>query len=290
MSAIDIALWDIWGQALNLPVHELLGGAFRPSVLAYATGCYYRGEDYLNHHASIPKLADEARSYVDAGFNMLKIKVGLLSVEADLERVGAIRDAIGSDTVLLVDSNHAYNAYTAVRIGRGLEAYDVRWFEEPVPPEDHEGYRFVRQSLNIAIAGGEAEYTRFGFRNLITGGCVDIAQPDICVAGGFSEWQKIMALASTYNTAVIPHVWGSGIALAAALHALATIPPFPYTVNPIPLQNEPVVEFDRNPNPLRDELLHQRFVLEAGRLPVPQLPGLGVTVNEEVLRRYCVAQ
>jgi D-galactarolactone cycloisomerase len=99
-----------------------------------------------------------------------------------------------------------------------------------------------------------------------------------------------MALASTYNTAVIPHVWGSGIALAAALHALATIPPFPYTVNPIPLQNEPVVEFDRNPNPLRDELLHQRFVLEAGRLPVPQLPGLGVTVNEEVLRRYCVAQ
>ena len=139
MSAIDIALWDLMGQELGQPVHRLLGGAFRDSIHAYATGCYYRGEDYLDTDASLPVLADEARSYVAAGFDMLKIKVGLLPVAADLERVWAIRQAIGSGAGLMVDANHAYNAFTAVRMGRGLEEVNALWFEEPVPPEDHAG-------------------------------------------------------------------------------------------------------------------------------------------------------
>lgn len=287
ISAIDIALWDLWGQALGVPVCELMGGAFRTRVKAYATGCYYRGEDVLNYQAMLPTLMEEARSYVDAGFNILKVKIGLLSIEEDMQRVRAIREAVGDGTTLLVDANHAYNAATAIRAGRGLEAYGVRWFEEPVPPEDRDGYRLVRQSVNIPIAGGEAEYTRYGFRDLIGGGCVDIAQPDVCVAGGFSEWQKIHAIASSYNTAVIPHVWGSGIALAAALHVLAAIPLFPFTANPIPLQNEPVVEFDRNRNPLRDDLLENTFALDDGYLSVPQAPGLGIKVNEDILSHYC---
>ncbi|MCZ6876088.1 MAG: mandelate racemase/muconate lactonizing enzyme family protein, partial [bacterium] len=261
MSGIDIALWDITGQALCVPVHVLLGGAFRDSVPSYATGCYYRGEDYLDLHKSIPALVEEARGYVEAGFSMLKIKVGLLSVAADLERVAAIREAIGDKMGLFVDANHAYNAHTAIRMGRGLEKYGVLFFEEPVPPEDRAGYRRVRETLDIAIAGGEAEFTRYGFRDLISEGCVDIIQPDLTVTGGFSELIKIQALASSFGVTVIPHVWGSGIALAAALHVLATIPPFPHTANPIPFQNEPMVEFDRNHNPLRDDLLKTRFEL-----------------------------
>jgi D-galactarolactone cycloisomerase len=287
-SAIDIALWDLLGQALGQPIHRLLGGAFRDSVPAYATGFYYTGDDYMNHHADMARLTAEAQAYVETGFAMLKVKVGLLTVDADLERVTAIREIIGPTTRLLVDCNHAYNAATAIRLGRGLERLGVYWFEEPVPPEDHAGYRHVRQALDIPIAGGECEYTRYGFRDFLAGGCVDIAQPDLCAAGGFSELLKIHALASSLGVWLIPHVWGSGVALAAALHLLAILPPFPHTANPIPLQNEPVIEFDRSPNPLRDQLLVEPVTLTAGRVPVPQGPGLGIRVDAHVLRRYDV--
>jgi D-galactarolactone cycloisomerase len=112
--------------------------------------------------------------------------------------------------------------------------------------------------------------------------------PAVCVCGGFPEWLKIQALASSFGVMTMPHVWGSGIALAAALHSLAAIPPSPHTAIPIALQNEPVVEFDRTHNPLRDELLHEQFVavLDQGALLVPSRPGLGVKVNEKVLSKY----
>jgi len=286
MSAIDIALWDICGQYLKQPVHALLGGAFRQSVPTYATGCYYRGEDYLDYKGSLAALEEEARSYVDAGFSMLKIKVGLLSVEADLERVAAIRQAIGPDSALLVDANHAYNVHTAIRMAKGLEAFDVRFFEEPVTPEDRSGYREVRNATTVPIAGGECEFTRYGFRDLILQGCVDIAQPDLCVTGGFSEWMKIQALANSFGVTVIPHVWGSGVALFSALHVLACIPPTPHTANPVALQNEPVIEYDRNPNPLRDELLFTKLEFEGGRIAIPQKPGLGIEINPSALSQY----
>lgn len=286
ISAIDIALWDIYGQSVQQPVHALLGGAFRDSIPAYATGCYYRGEDYLNHTQNLPALAAEAKSYVDAGFKILKIKVGLLSVEADIERVKAIREAIGPETALLVDANHAYNVYTAIRMAKELEKYNVRWFEEPVTPEDRNGYREVRNATTVPIAGGECEFTRYGFRDLLSQGCVDIAQPDICVSGGFSEWVKIQALASSFGVTVVPHVWGSGVAFFAALHVLACIPASPHTANPIPLQNEPVVEFDRNHNPLRDNLLKTPVTLVNGRISVPTGYGLGIEIDDEVLSQY----
>jgi D-galactarolactone cycloisomerase len=231
-------------------------------------------------------LEKEAESYINAGFRMLKMKVGLLAVEQDIERVATVRRAIGPGCPLMVDANHAYNQSVAMRVGRALERYDVRWFEEPVVPEDRDGYRRLRNSLDVPIAGGECEFTRYGFRDLIAGGCVDIAQPDICSSGGLSEWQKIVALAESFGVWTIPHVWGSGVALAAALQAIAALPPFPHTANPIPLQNEPAIEFDRNPNPLRADLLEQPFRLQDGRLPVPAGPGLGIQIREDVLKRY----
>lgn len=286
ISALDIALWDIFGQAVGEPVHRLLGGAFRDRIHAYATGCYYRGEDILDHRASESKLIDEVRSYVDDGFEILKIKIGLLSVRADVERIVAIKKAVGDDIRLLIDANHAYNASTAIQMGQALAGLDIGWFEEPVPPEDRAGYRRVRQAITIPIAGGECEFTRFGFRDFIGEGCVDIIQPDLGASGGFSEWVKIHALASANGVPLIPHVWGSGIALAAALHVTAATPQFPYTANPLPLTNEPVIEFDRNHNPLRDDLLEENMTLIDGCLPVPQGPGLGVTVRPEILERY----
>jgi D-galactarolactone cycloisomerase len=288
LSALDIALWDITGQALGRPVHALMGGGFRDRVKAYATGCYYP-EHYADHDRMIATLCAEVEGYRELGFEALKVKIGLLPVAADTERLEIVREAVGPRTGIMVDANHAYNAATAIRIGRVLERLDVLWLEEPVVPEDRAGYRRVREALGVPIAGGECEFTRFGFRDLIGEGCIDIAQPDLCACGGFTEWQKIQALALAYGVLTIPHVWGSGIAVAAALHALATVPPTPHTAAPVILQNEPMVEFDRTHNPLRDDLLTERFRLEDGALLVPQGPGLGVTVDEEVLGRYAVA-
>ncbi len=286
IGAIDIALWDICGKALGVPVAKLLGGVKRTHIPMYATGCYYRGEDYMDLGQTLKELQQEAAGYVKAGFNLLKIKVGLLSVEDDAKRVAAIREAVGGDVGIFVDCNHAYNAHTAVRMGRRLEEQDILFFEEPVLPEDKEGYRHVRSKLDLAIAGGECEYTLYGFKELIAGGCIDIAQPDICVTGGLSEYQRICALADAFGVSVLPHVWGSGIAVATALHALAAAPLLPHTANPIPFQNEPVIEYDRNYNPLRDALLSGG--IEAGKdgVLVPEEPGLGVDINMDVLAKY----
>lgn len=244
ISGIDIALWDIRGKSLQRPVHALLGGAFRSHVQAYGTGCYY--PLFLeDERAMMDALAEEAQAIAASGVRAIKAKVGLLTVEADTRRLELVRQTIGPDVKLMVDANHAYNAAVAARMGRVLERLGVLWFEEPVVPEDRAGYRRLRQSLDVPIAGGECDFWRFGFRDLIVGECVDIAQPDLCAAGGFSEWQKIVALASSFGVLVLPHVWGSGIAVAAALQAIAALPLLPYTARPTPLQNEPMIEFDQ---------------------------------------------
>lgn len=288
ISAIDIALWDICGKYLGVPASKLLGGRQRDKVGTYATGCYYQQSHMGNVQAAVRDMQAEAQRYVESGFKMLKIKVGLLSVEDDAKRVAAIRSQVGEDVKLFVDCNHAYNGYTAVRMGRYLEENNILFMEEPVPPEDHEGYRHVRSRVDIAIAGGECEYTAFGFKRLFTDECVDIAQPDICVCGGLSEFQRILALAHTFGVTVMPHVWGSGIALAAALSALAGMPMLPHTANPIPFQNDPLMEYDRNINPLRDELLTQPMQLADSMVSVPTGNGLGVDVDPQALEKYRV--
>lgn len=288
MSAIDIALYDLTGKRLGVPVYQLLGGAYRDSVPTYATGCYYRGDDVLSVDKGLLALADEAKNYVDSGFRFVKMKVGLLSVRDDMKRVQVVREAIGETIGLMVDCNHAYNVTSALKIGCYLEEIGCLWMEEPVTPEDHEGYIRLRDKLSIPIAGGECEYTRYGFRDFVAKGCVDIVQADVCVSGGISEFRRIYGLASSYGTMLIPHVWGSGIAIATALHATAALPPFPHTANPIPMQNEPVLEYDRNLNPLREELLDTDFNWSDGRVSVPQGPGLGIEINRNVLEKYCV--
>ena len=176
ISAVDIALWDICGKRMEVSVGQMLGGLRRTHVAMYATGCYYRGEDYLGMGRTLDELREEAAGYVELGFQNLKIKVGLLSVVEDARRVRAIRESVGDGVGIFVDCNHAYNSYTAIRMGRVLEEENILFMEEPVIPEDLEGYREVRNRLDIAIAGGECEYTLYGFKNLISRGCIDIAR------------------------------------------------------------------------------------------------------------------
>lgn len=290
LSGIDIANWDIRGKALGVPVHSLLGGAFRTRITPYATGCYYGSNRQTPLKEVLAGHQEEASGYIRDGFNFIKVKIGLLSIEEDNKRLKAIREAVGDDVGILVDANHAYRADTAVRMGRILEEAGVLFFEEPVPPEDYRGYAFVRGKLDLAIAGGECEYTRYGFSQLMDQECVDIVQPDICVMGGLSEFQKVLAMATVRNKQVIPHVWGSGVAVASSLHAIAAIPPSPFTADPVPLQGEPVVEFDRTHNPLRDELLAEKLTLDSeGKVSTPTGPGLGIEIDRSVLEKYTLA-
>ncbi len=278
ISAVDIALWDIMGKAVDLPIHKLLGGCRRDRIKAYATGMYRR------RSADSPEiLAQEAAGYVQKGFRAVKMKVGF-GVKKDIENVKAVRSAIGDDIMLMVDANHAYDARTAIMLGKKMEEYGVYWFEEPVPPEDIEGYLEVKRALNMFIAGGEAEFTRFGFKNLISRKAVDIVQPDCCAAGGLSEVMKIAALANTWNIQCWPHVWGTGIAIAAGLHLLATIPDSPPSLTPL----EPMLELDRTPNRLREETEGPLIEMEDGYIKVPTGPGLGISLDRDFIDRYTV--
>jgi D-galactarolactone cycloisomerase len=278
LSAVDIALWDLRGRAVGQPVARLLGGAFRTRLRAYATGLYRR--DVPDQAAA---LAEEARGYAAEGFGAVKLKVGF-GVEEDLRNVRAVREAIGPAVGLMVDANHAYDAMTAIRLGRLIEPFDIGWFEEPVVPESPDGYRDVRQALRIPIAGGEAEYTRFGFRELVARRCVDILQPDICGCGGFTEAMRIAALASAWGITVYPHVWGSAVGLAASLHLAAALPPNPAALVP----GELWFELDRTENPFRESLAAEPLKREGGVVQVPDGPGLGLEVDRAVLDRYRV--
>lgn len=277
ISGVDIALWDILGQATGLPIYRLLGGPFRQQVRAYATGLYLTEVAAADPAA----LADEAAGYAAQGFVAVKLKVGF-GLQHDVRAVQAVRAAIGPGVRLMVDANHAYDVPAATALGRALEQYDISWFEEPVVPEDIEGYGALRRALSIPIAGGECEYTRYGFRRLISAQAVDILQPDICVAGGLSEALKIAALASAFHVRLTPHVWGTGVALAAALHFIAAQPEHP----PSLFADGALLEFDRTENPLRERLLLRSIQPLQGMVQVPQGPGLGIEIDTTQLHAF----
>ncbi|NOY82535.1 MAG: mandelate racemase/muconate lactonizing enzyme family protein [Kiritimatiellaeota bacterium] len=290
LSGIDVALWDIRGQAAGLPIHALAGGAHRDRVRCYATGLYYRGEDVRDLASAVGQVRDEALGYVARGFTALKGKVGLLPLPQDIKRMEAVREAVGDRFLLMTDANHAYNRHTARRMGQALEALDYYWFEEPLVPEDLEGCAALRRELSIAIATGECEYTRYGYRRLLQADAADIVQADISACGGFSEGLKIHALTAAFCTPLLPHVWGSAVAFAAALQFAAVLEPVPHTAFPQAPENDVLFEYDCNPNPLRDELAGVPFALEGDTLRIPQTPGLGIAIDREALNRYCVAE
>jgi len=277
LSAVDIALWDIKGKALELPVHKLLGGAYRRQARVYATGLY----EPQNVPDITEALIKEAMGYKEAGFSGLNLKVGY-GIDTDLKYIKAIREAIGEDLFLMVDANHAYNAGEAIRLAREMEPFHIHWFEEPVPPEDIDGYIEVKNSSVVPVAGGECEYTRYGFRELIQRRAVDILQPDLCAAGGFSEMTKIVAMASAANIPIIPHVWGTNVGLAAALQLFAALPNFPERRFPA----EPLFEYDRSPHPLRDGVTVEKFKMKNGYLDIPARPGLGVTLDPAFVEKH----
>ena len=276
LSGIDIALWDIKGKHFGVPAHRLMGGPLRTEVQAYATGLYRRKSgDPLKY------LAEEAAGYVAEGFKAVKLKVGF-GVEEDAAVTRAVREAIGPGVALMVDANHAFDAVAAIRLGRMIEPYDIGWFEEPVPPEDIAGYRAVKAALSIPIAGGECEFTRYGFRELLVSRAVDIVQPDTCAAGGLPSarrsptWRRRSASATT-RTSGAPASRSRprcSSRRAAPAHADVAAP------------LEPLLEFDRTEHPIRQAILTQPIEHERGIVRVPDGPGLGIEIDREALARF----
>lgn len=276
LSAIDIALWDLKGKILNQPVSTLLGGRIREKVRVYASGLYF-----THGNNQVDKLAEEAAALKEAGFKAMKMKVGL-GIPTDIEHIRTVRDAIGTETDLMVDANHAFCLEDARKILPVLAEYNIRWFEEPVPNEDHNAYRQLRNSSTVAIAGGECEYLKYGAMEFLSHKCVDIFQPDTCACGGITELKKMLAISESFFINVTPHNWGTGIAIATNLQIISTIHTLPQRLFP----SEPILELDCSPNRLRNEIIKNDFTPDNGVLQIPDGPGLGIEIDLDKLKKF----
>jgi len=277
ISAVDIALWDIAGKYYNEPIHQLLGGAFRNKIKPYATGFYrLKGKGEAN------RLAEEAISHYENGFDHMKVKLGF-GIEDDLKCMETIYNVLKNKNVtLMIDTNHAYGRSEALLLGKQLEDYRLRWYEEPVVPEDINGYSDLKSKLNIPIAGGENEHTLFGFKSLFESNAVDIAQPDIGSCGGITGAKQIINLAHSFGVEVNPHVWGSAIAQAASIQVIASIPVTHFSI----FAREPILEYDQSSHPFRRELLTSPIELVNGMINVPKEKGLGIDINLNTIKKY----
>jgi L-alanine-DL-glutamate epimerase-like enolase superfamily enzyme len=264
ISAIDIGLWDLRAKAAGMPLYKLLGG-YRDRVPAYIAGGYYvEGK-------GLAELADEVSEYVSWGARAVKMKVGAVSIAEDVARVKVVREAIGPDIKLLIDANCAYRYYEAVQLAVRVEEYNPFWFEEPVAPDDYDGFRKLAAKTTIPIASGENEYTRYGFRDLIATGAVPILNADAKVLGGVTEFMKVAALAQAYDLDIAPH--GSQ---EIHVHLVAAI------ANGLLLEFYPQ-EFD----PMWGQIYTDTLQLnEDGTVSLPNTPGIGIQPNYEALAPY----
>ena len=266
ISGIDVALWDLKGKLAGRPVYKLLGG-FTDKIPVYIAGGYYE------EGKGLEQLAAEMETALATGAKAVKMKVGGVPINEDVERVRVVRDTIGPDVKLMVDANNAYRYYEAIEIARKIEGYDVFWFEEPVNPDDYEGHRLVSRATTIPIATGENEYTRYGFRDLIERRAAAIVQPDALIMGGVTEFMKVAALAQSHDLPIAPHGTQD-----VHVHLVTAIP------------NGLILEYySTSTDPLQGEIFLENLEVEDGYVRPPDRPGLGIEPNEEVLSRYRVA-
>ena len=272
ISGVDIALWDIIGKSVGQPVWKLLGGGYRNRVRAYASTLFREQ----------PQQMEEAcRQYLEQGFTAVKFGWGVFGQDAARDEclVAAARKALGNKAELLIDAGWYVHRTPkeAIRMVRSLEPYRPFFVEEPLSPEDYDGYAELARAVETPIACGEQESTEWGFRALIEQGQVDIVQPDLSRCGGFTVARKIAHLAELHNRLVIPHAWLSDLLTAASLHLNAF------------LKRSVFEEFNVTRGPLSREIAVNPITMHDGFLDVPQRPGLGIEVDEAALKKFQVA-
>jgi D-galactarolactone cycloisomerase len=276
---LDVALWDIVGQALGVPVSRLLGRQYRTRVQPYCTALYRK--DW-------PDLADglreEARQWKARGFRHMKMKIGY-GPDTDTAIVAAVRAEIGDETGLGVDSNCAYDAGTAVALGRRLEPFHLLWWEEPLSADDLAGYRRLSTELAIPVASGETLSMDQIICDYIQPRLVDIVQPEIEFVG-LTGGRRLSYLSWLNHLRMVPHNWGTAIRTAAILHWMSTVPPVTQALSAPPA----LFELDCTENPIRDAIVRSPIHIdpEDGCIAVPTRPGLGIEVVREAVEEYCV--
>ncbi len=263
MAGIDIALWDIAGKAAGQPIHLLMGGDYHDKVRAY--------QSHLPV-LDVEEMVTLAQHHAAEGFHGIKIAGGV-GAEIDIRNVERIREAVGHGIALMLDAAGVYDLPTAIKIGRALERNDALFFEDPLPPEDHEGYAQLCRALDVAVAMGETESTRYQFNARLVRRGIDVVLPDISRAGGLTECRKIAMLADVVNVKLCPHnSVCSAVHHAASLQLCAAIPNFL------------IYEFWSGYNPLAD-IMTTSLTPKGGYLEVPTGPGLGIDIDEDKLKR-----
>jgi len=273
ISGIDIALWDIKGQALGKPLHELIGTSRRDRVRAYASRLM------PNTESEVEEAVAELRGQ---GFTAVKLGWGPLGNDPDhdIRLARAARGAAGDAVEIMIDAGLGYGADvpTAIRFARALEEMGCRWLEEPFEPDEYEAYAQLADEVDIPVAAGEEDVTRWGIRELMERGRVDVIQPDVTRCGGITEILRIAELARQRGVACVPHAWKSGIIKAASLHVNAVLPDALFQ------------EYCVAQTPLNTSLTRERLPIDKdGMVAVPDGPGLGISLDEEVVERYRVA-
>lgn len=270
ISGIENALWDLKGKALNLPVHSLLGGKFRKSIRTYASG---------GMEQPIPSLVKEVEGYLERGFTAVKIRGGY-NAEKDVAKIKALRTELGYGFDLAIDCGQGYvpfawSAKEAIGVVKALEEYNLMFIEEPCRTDELDVYASVKaESGKTPIAGGENGCSIFEYKQLIDKKCLDIIQPDVTHAGGIGEVKKAAEYAALNGITVAPHVFRSGASFAAHLNLLSAIP------------NALICEFQQVANPLREELLNQPIKMVNGEIVIPDEPGLGIHLTDDIIKKY----
>jgi L-alanine-DL-glutamate epimerase-like enolase superfamily enzyme len=286
-AGIDIALWDIKGKATNRPIYDLLGGRFRNEVRLYANSWFEACEtpdDYAK--AARERVLPEKHTALKLDpFREMTATHHMFSdgqISPDGEQEGynivtAIREVVGPKHEILIDAHGHFNVPTAIRLANNLyEQSNIAWFEEPVTADDIPGCAEVRAATDIPIAAGESIFTRFDFRDLALARAVDIFQPDLAICGGITEAMRIGAIASAFQIRLAPHLWGGALMFAAGLHVSAASPA------------AHIIEYSLGANPMLFELSQEPAVSVDGMVEIPDRPGLGVTINEDFVKRYTV--
>jgi galactonate dehydratase len=290
LSAIEIALWDIAGKALNLPVYQLLGGKFRDKVRVYCDTALYQ------RNLPQPKdFAEAAKKAKDMGFNAIKFDLDQANdpnkydafnwtaspgeLQRMFDQIAAAREAVGPKIDICVDMHGRYDAVTAQAISKRLEPLNLMWLEEPIPAENVEAYKLITESTSTPICAGENHYLAYGFRKMLEIGAVDIVMPDLQKAGGLGEGQRIANLANLYYTPFAPHMVASFLGAMASAHVCASVPNFLILEWQSYFHTDPmfkeIVKYD-------GEWVKDSFIT------VSEKPGIGVDINEEAMKKYAV--
>ncbi|KXF81890.1 mandelate racemase/muconate lactonizing enzyme family protein [Enterovibrio coralii] len=259
LSALDTACWDLNGKLASLPLHQLFG-ACRDDIDTYASGGLWLIDEEK-------QLQQDAKDFIAQGFRAMKIRVGSQDMQRDIKRVAMVRETVGDDITLLADCNQALSVKQAIRLGKALAPYEIAWLEEPVDADDLEGHAEVRRSLDMDIASGETEYTRFGMQAMLQKRACDVLMPDLQRIGGLSEMRKTAALASAYHVPISTHIFTEhSLAIAGSAPNCRSVEHMPWF----------------------ESLFNEEMIVREGKLTIPHRPGCGFTFNHRAIAKMKV--